>query len=135
MFPSSVQNCRDSQHRAALVPRVAVVGAGFVGATTAYALLMSGTAAEIVLIDRDRKRAEGQVDDLRDATLFSPYAKVFAGDLSDCRDADVTIITAGASQTPDVKSRLDNLTGERVHSQGDRGRDWAPQAEHLAGRL
>ena len=109
MLLSSIQNCADTQHRAARVSRVAIVGAGFVGATTAYALLMSGTAAEIVLIDRDRKRAEGQADDLRDAALFSPYAKVLAGDFSECRDADVTIITAGVSQTPDVKSRLDNL--------------------------
>jgi L-lactate dehydrogenase len=109
MLLSSIQNCADTQHRAARVSRVAIVGAGFVGATTAYALLMSGTAAEIVLIDRDRKRAEGQADDLRDAALFSPYARVSAGDFSECRDADVTIITAGASQTPDLKSRLDNL--------------------------
>ena len=104
-----MQNRPDTQHRSAPVPRVAIVGTGFVGATTAYALLMSGTVAEIVLIDRDRKRAEGQADDLRDAALFSPYAKVLAGDFSDCRDADVTIITAGASQTPEVKSRLDDL--------------------------
>jgi L-lactate dehydrogenase len=104
-----MQNRPDTQHRAVPVSRVAIVGAGFVGATTAYAILMSGTAAEIVLIDRDRKRAEGQANDLRDAALFSPYAKIFAGDLSECHDADVTIITAGASQTPDVKSRLDTL--------------------------
>jgi malate/lactate dehydrogenase len=52
--------------------RVATVGTGFVGSTTAYALLISGAAAEIVLIDRDRRRAEGHVQDLRDAELFSP---------------------------------------------------------------
>ena len=106
---SSIQNCPDTQDRAVPVNRVAIVGTGFVGASTAYALLISGTAAEIVLIDRDRKRAEGQADDLRDAALFSPYVKVLAGDFSECRNADVTIITAGASQTPEVKSRLDNL--------------------------
>jgi L-lactate dehydrogenase len=43
------------------IPRVAIVGAGFVGSTTAYALLISGTAAEIVLIDKDRRRAEGHM--------------------------------------------------------------------------
>jgi lactate/malate dehydrogenase family protein len=53
------------------IPRVAIVGAGFVGSTTAYALLNSGVAAEIVLIDRDRRRAEGHVQDLRDAEAFS----------------------------------------------------------------
>ena len=51
------------------MPRVAIVGAGFVGSTTAYALLMSGTPAEIVLVDRDRRRAEGHANDLRDAGL------------------------------------------------------------------
>src|SRR3984893_921746 len=90
------------------IPRIAIVGAGFVGSTTAYALLISGIAAEIVLIDKDRRRAEGHVQDLRDAELFSHKTRVFAGDLADCCSADVTIITAGVSQT-DSKSRLDGL--------------------------
>ena len=79
------------------------------GATTAYALLISGAVAEIVLIDRDKKRAEGHADDLRDAALFSHNAKVLAGDFSDCYGADVTIIAAGVSQSASMKSRLDNL--------------------------
>ena len=79
------------------------------GATTAYALLISGAVAEIVLIDRDKKRAEGHTDDLRDAALFSHNAKVLAGDFSDCYGADVTIIAAGVSQSASMKSRLDNL--------------------------
>jgi L-lactate dehydrogenase len=90
------------------LPRVAIVGAGFVGSTTAYALLISGTAAEIVLIDQDRRRAEGHVQDLRDAELFSHNTRILAGDLADCCSADLTIITAGVSQT-DSKSRLDGL--------------------------
>ena len=53
------------------ISRVAIVGTGFVGATTAYALLLSGTAAEIVVIDRHPERAEGHVNDLKDAALFS----------------------------------------------------------------
>jgi L-lactate dehydrogenase len=53
------------------IPRVAIVGAGFVGSTTAYALTLSGMAAEIVLIDRNARRAEGHVNDLRDAAVFS----------------------------------------------------------------
>jgi L-lactate dehydrogenase len=89
-------------------PRVAIVGSGFVGSTTAYALLISGTAAEIVLIDQDRRRAEGHVQDLRDAELFSHNTRIFAGDLADCSSADVTIITAGVSQSGS-KSRLDGL--------------------------
>src|ERR1700730_15266989 len=90
------------------LPRVAIVGTGFVGSTTAYALLISGTAAEIVLIDRDRRRAEGHVQDLRDGELFSHNTRIFTGDLADCSSADVTIITTGVSQS-DSKSRLDGL--------------------------
>jgi L-lactate dehydrogenase len=70
---------------------------------------MSGTAAEIVLIDRDKNRVEGHVDDLRDATLYSHQARIFAGDYSDCATADVVIITVGASQNLDVASRLNSL--------------------------
>jgi L-lactate dehydrogenase len=90
------------------ISRVAIVGTGFVGATTAYALLISGTAAEIILIDRHPERAEGHVNDLKDAALFSHNTHVFAGDFSDCRDADVIIITAGVTQAG-LTSRLDNL--------------------------
>ena len=50
---------RDRSEIRTRIPRVAIVGTGFVGSTTAYALLMSEKPAEIVLIDRDRRRAEG----------------------------------------------------------------------------
>ena len=64
------QNSSNRQQIRSRIPRVAIVGTGFVGSTTAYALLISGTAAEIVLIDRDKRRAEGHVHDLRDAEVF-----------------------------------------------------------------
>jgi L-lactate dehydrogenase len=90
------------------LPRIAVVGTGFVGSTTAYALLISGIVAEIVLIDRDQRRAEGHVHDLRDATVFSHRTRIVTGEFGDCCSADVTILTAGVSQTGQ-KSRLDGL--------------------------
>jgi L-lactate dehydrogenase len=90
------------------IPRVAIVGTGFVGSTTAYALLMSGLTAEIVLIDRDRRRAEGYVHDLRDAEVFSHNTRIVAGEFGDCCSAEVTIVTTGISQTG-LKSRLDGL--------------------------
>jgi L-lactate dehydrogenase len=90
------------------VARVAVVGTGFVGATTAYALLISGTVAEIILIDKDETIVRGHVNDLRDAALFSHNTRVLAGNYSDCCDADVIIIAAGVSQAS-MTSRLDNL--------------------------
>jgi L-lactate dehydrogenase len=80
-----------------------------VGATTAYALLLSGTAPEIVLINRNRKLAEGHAQDLKDAVLFSHPTRIFAGDFSDCQNADVIIVTAGAGQTAEMRSRLDDL--------------------------
>jgi L-lactate dehydrogenase len=98
------------------LPRVAIVGTGFVGSTTAYALLMSGVAAEIVLIDRDARLAEGQAQDLRDAEAFSHGTQVWVGESSDCCSAEVTIIAAGASQTG-LKSRFDGLkeTAATIH--------------------
>jgi L-lactate dehydrogenase len=98
------------------IPRVAIVGAGFVGSTTAYALLMSGLTAEVVLIDRDRRRAEGHVHDLRDAEVFGHNTRIFAGEFGDCCSADVTILTTGLSQAG-LKSRLDGLkeTAAIVH--------------------
>jgi L-lactate dehydrogenase len=90
------------------IPRVAIVGAGLVGSTTAYGLLITGTAGEIVLINRDQRRAEGHVQDLRDAAAFSHRTRVFAGEFGDCCSADVTIITTGVSQAG-RKSRFDGL--------------------------
>ena len=90
------------------LPRVAIVGTGFVGSTTAYALLISGMTAEIVLIDRDQRLAEGHVHDLRDAAVFSHRTRIVAGEFGDCCSADVTILTVGVSQTGQ-KSRLEGL--------------------------
>jgi L-lactate dehydrogenase len=90
------------------LPRIAIVGTGFVGSTTAFALLISGVVAEIVLIGRDQRRAEGHVHDLRDAAVFSHRTCIVAGELNDCCSADITILTAGVSQKGQ-KSRLDGL--------------------------
>jgi L-lactate dehydrogenase len=89
----------NNHHPEPRVPRVAVVGTGFVGSTTAYALLLSRIPAEIVLIDRDQRRADGHVQDLRDAEVFTYATKVVAGKFADCCSADVVIITTGVSQS------------------------------------
>jgi L-lactate dehydrogenase len=86
--------------------RVAVVGVGNVGATFAYALLMSGRASEIVLIDANQARAEGEAMDLNHAVPFAPPARIWAGTYADCAGAAVTVITAGAAQKPG-ETRLD----------------------------
>jgi L-lactate dehydrogenase len=88
--------------------RVAVVGMGNVGATFAYALLLSGLAAEIVLIDVNRAKAEGEAMDLGHTEPFSHPTRIWAGDYRDCSGAAVTVVTAGAAQHPG-ETRLDLL--------------------------
>jgi L-lactate dehydrogenase len=80
--------------------RVAVVGVGNVGATFAYALVLSGLASEIVLIDANHQRAEGEAADIAHAVPFSKPTRVWAGDYADCAGAAVTVIAAGAAQRP-----------------------------------
>ena len=75
--------------------RVAVVGAGNVGSTFAYALLLSGLAAEIVLIDVNRAKAEGEAMDLNHTEPFAHPTRIWAGDYPDCAGATVTVIAAG----------------------------------------
>ncbi|MFW6030847.1 MAG: lactate/malate family dehydrogenase, partial [Halanaerobiales bacterium] len=86
--------------------KVAIIGAGGVGATTGYALMVQGIASEIVLIDINKEKAEGEAMDLMHGASFVPPVEVSAGDYADCEDADVIIITAGAKQEQD-ETRLD----------------------------
>lgn len=86
--------------------RVAIVGLGNVGATFAYALLLSGLAAEIVLIDANHAKAEGEAMDLNHAVPFTHPTKVWAGDYADCAGVPVTVLAAGAPQAPG-ETRLD----------------------------
>ena len=86
--------------------RVAVVGAGNVGASLAYALVLSGLASEIVLVDANERRVEGEAMDLTHAVPFAKPTRVWAGSLDDTAGAAVTVISAGAAQSPG-ESRLD----------------------------
>src|SRR5215469_4421596 len=88
--------------------RVAVVGVGNVGATFAYALLLSGLAAEIVLVDKNHAKAEGEAMDLNHAVPFAHPTRIWAGDYADCSGASVVVIAAGAGQRPG-ETRLDLL--------------------------
>ncbi len=107
MLGSVNQSNNQSQVRTQ-TPRIAIVGTGFVGSTTAYALLLSKTPAEIVLINRDRRRADGHVQDLRDAEVLSHTTRIIAGEFDDCCSADVIIFAVGVSQSGQG-SRLDSL--------------------------
>ena len=86
--------------------KVVVIGAGFVGTTYVYALMHTGLAGEVVLIDLDRKRLKGEIMDLEHGLAFVQPVEIRAGDYSDCGDADLIVVTAGAKQTPG-QSRLE----------------------------
>ncbi|HEV2863986.1 MAG TPA: L-lactate dehydrogenase [Pyrinomonadaceae bacterium] len=87
---------------------VAVVGCGHVGATSAYALMASGLAREIVLVDADPRRAEGEAMDLRQAIALSRPVDVRAGDWRDAARSSIAVIAAGVGGRPG-ESRLDLL--------------------------
>ncbi len=97
--------------------RTGIVGSGMVGSTAAYAMLMSGTAGEIILIDKDRDRAEAEADDLRHATPFAHPKVIRAGDYEDLKDAGVVILAAGVGQKPG-ESRLDLLKRNQAVFEG-----------------
>jgi L-lactate dehydrogenase len=78
--------------------RIAIVGMGNVGSTFAFALLWNGLAAEIVLIDNNQAKAEGEAMDLNHAVPFAHPTRIWAGSYADCAGASVVVITAGAAQ-------------------------------------
>jgi L-lactate dehydrogenase len=88
--------------------KVGIVGSGFVGATAAYAIVMRGVARELVLIDRDDKRARAEADDIRHASPFAHPVEVRSGDYSDLAGCKIVILTAGVGQKPG-ETRLELL--------------------------
>lgn len=89
------------------VNRVVLIGTGFVGSSYAFALLNQGVTEELVLIDLNKEKSEGDAMDLNHGLPFSPSpTKIWFGDYSDCQDADIVVITAGANQKPG-ETRLD----------------------------
>ncbi len=89
--------------------KVVLVGTGMVGMSYAYALLNQNACDELVLIDIDKKRAIGEAMDLNHGLAFSSSnMKIYAGEYSDCEDADIVVICAGVAQKPG-ESRLDLL--------------------------
>ena len=86
--------------------KVVMIGCGFVGAASVFALMQSGLFSEIVLIDADREKAEGEAMDISHGIPFAKQMKIYAGDYTDVRDAGIVIITAGANQRPE-ETRLD----------------------------
>ena len=86
--------------------KVTIIGAGAVGATTAFALLTRGAASEVVLIDINTSKALGEALDIKQATPFIDNCDIYAGSYADAVDSDVVIITSGIGRKPG-QSRLE----------------------------
>lgn len=89
--------------------KVVLVGTGMVGMSYAYAMVNQGVCNELVLIDVNKKRADGEAMDLNHGLAFATSnMKIYAGEYSDCKDADVVVIAAGVAQK-EGETRLDLL--------------------------
>lgn len=86
--------------------KVGIIGCGFVGAASAFALMQSGLFSEMVLIDADRAKAEGEAMDIGHGIPLGTQMKIYAGDYDDIADASIIVVTAGAGQKPG-ETRLD----------------------------
>lgn len=88
--------------------KISMIGAGRVGSTTLYTLLLEGGIQEMAIVDIDKPRAEGEALDLRHALALTQNCKVYSGDYDVTQDSDMVIITAGIPRKPG-DTRLDLL--------------------------
>lgn len=86
--------------------KIVIVGAGNVGESVAFSLMLKEVASELVMIDVDAERAEGSAFDMEDATAFYSETTVRTGSYKECENADIIIITAGIARKPG-QTRLD----------------------------
>ena len=86
--------------------KAAIIGCGFVGSASAFCLMQSGLFSELVLLDANRDKAEGEALDVAHGIPFARPMKIYAGDYDDIADAAIIIVTAGANQKPG-ETRLD----------------------------
>ena len=86
--------------------KVVMIGCGFVGSASAFSLMQSGLFSEMVLIDSDKMKAEGEALDISHGVPFAKPMKIYAGDYDDIEDASLIIISAGANQKQG-ETRLD----------------------------
>lgn len=88
--------------------KIVIVGDGFVGSTTAYTIMCGGLFSDIVIIDIDRDKAEGDAMDIAHGVSFVRPVNIRSGGYEECADADIVVITAGANQKVG-ETRLDLL--------------------------
>lgn len=78
--------------------KIAIIGSGAVGSTIAYSLILNQLVSEIIMVDVDKKRCEGEILDLSDSIAFSKTSCIYQGDFKDAAQADIIIISAGRAQ-------------------------------------
>lgn len=88
------------------IQKAAIIGCGFVGSSSAFSLISKGLFSELVLIDANKEKAEGEAMDLSHGRPYVTPMKIYAGDYDDIADCGLIIITAGANQKPG-ETRLD----------------------------
>ena len=91
--------------------KAAVIGCGFVGSACAFSLIQRGLFSELVLIDANRDKAEGEAMDLSHGLPYIAAMDVYAGTYDDLSDCALIVITAGASQKPG-QTRLELIGGD-----------------------
>jgi L-lactate dehydrogenase len=95
-----------NDHNTCPAQKIAVIGTGAVGATTAYTLMLKNLASEVILIDVNEAKEEGEVLDIGDGLCFAETGCVIGANFKDAAQADIIILTAGAAQKPG-ETRLD----------------------------
>lgn len=88
------------------IQKAAVIGCGFVGSSSAFSLISKGLFSELVLVDANKEKAQGEAMDLSHGRPYVAPMKIYAGDYDDIADCGLIIITAGANQKPG-ETRLD----------------------------
>lgn len=88
------------------IRKVGIIGCGFVGSSIAFSLMQRGIFSEMVLIDTNRKKAEGEAMDLSHGLPYTAAMEIYAGDYDDIVDCSLIVITAGANQKPG-ETRID----------------------------
>lgn len=89
--------------------KISIIGAGFVGSSIAFAIMNGGLASEIIIVDVNRDKAEGETMDLAHGAAFVKPVDIRSGDYKDTKNSDIIIITAGAAQKQG-ETRLDLIT-------------------------
>ncbi len=115
-----------------LHPKISIIGCGNVGTRFAYALIIRGITREIVMVDINRKRLEGEVMDLSHTAPYTNPVNIISGDYEDITDSDIVVITAGKNQEPgETRIALANKNVELFRKFIPKIQQYAPHSIYL----